>query len=288
MGLLSWLFGQRKEDPATRLSPTDNLNRYKDEDGASRSRKAPTEYMINAGHSAPHIRWREDSYPLDVVGESNYQDALIAIAGRYTREGDSVEVEAELVREPSNPHDPNAVAVRIQRRTVGYLSRDQAVRVGGQMREEGLSVVVCSALIRGGWRTNQYDEGLYGVRLAVPSYGWIDLGTGAKPPEKVPAPRRKIERPEPVAVGPLTGQRIAIMGGLSDAALAQELADAGAKIMSGVGTTTTMLVIASERPFTPGERASAGFRKAEQNGIRIVSAREAREMTGPTGGVGQG
>lgn len=41
------------------------------------------------------------------------------------RENDSV----VLVREPSNPHDPNAVQVRRLGRHVGYLPRDLAMQV---------------------------------------------------------------------------------------------------------------------------------------------------------------
>lgn len=56
------------------------------------------------------------------VGVSHYQDQLRAIAGPGdVRQGTVV----ELVREPDNPHDPGAIAVRIAGETVGYLSRDE-------------------------------------------------------------------------------------------------------------------------------------------------------------------
>lgn len=85
--------------------------------------------------------------------------------------------------EPANHHDPNAIMVKIQGRKVGYLSREQAQRVGQQMREAGLKAATCLARVRGGWRTNQYDEGHYGVNLAIPNLGRIDFGIGVKAPD---------------------------------------------------------------------------------------------------------
>ncbi len=64
--------------------------------------------------------------PLEVVGESRYQDALWTIAGG--RRGDPVryETEAVLEPEPKNPYDPNAIKVLIGGALVGYLSREDA------------------------------------------------------------------------------------------------------------------------------------------------------------------
>jgi hypothetical protein len=59
------------------------------------------------------------------VGVSHYQDELRAIAGQGDVRHETV---ALLVREPDNPHDPGAIAVRIDDHTVGYLSRDENVR----------------------------------------------------------------------------------------------------------------------------------------------------------------
>ena len=63
-----------------------------------------------------------------VVGESHYQPALRSICG--AAEGEEVRYDcfAELVLEPDNPHDPNAVMVQIEGQCVGYLSRSNAVR----------------------------------------------------------------------------------------------------------------------------------------------------------------
>ena len=61
---------------------------------------------------------------LEVVGESNYQDALRRIVDSPL--GDAVRhaVVAVLVPEPSNPYDSNAINVQIEGSIIGYLSRN--------------------------------------------------------------------------------------------------------------------------------------------------------------------
>jgi hypothetical protein len=63
-----------------------------------------------------------------VVGTSHYQPALIELSGRHGAEEIRVEKVAALVPEPDNPHDPKAIAVQIEGRLVGYLSRDENPR----------------------------------------------------------------------------------------------------------------------------------------------------------------
>lgn len=64
----------------------------------------------------------------DVVGENWHESAIASVLGR--RPGLDEEIEryaiAELVPEPDNPHDANAICVRIEEETVGYLSADAA------------------------------------------------------------------------------------------------------------------------------------------------------------------
>jgi hypothetical protein len=68
----------------------------------------------------------EGSIRLEVAGESFHQDALEELAGSGTEQGDRVEQLALLIPEPDNPHDPHAVGVWINRRQVGYLTRENA------------------------------------------------------------------------------------------------------------------------------------------------------------------
>jgi hypothetical protein len=60
-----------------------------------------------------------------VVGTSHYQDALLELSGRTADDEVRVQKIALFVPEPDNPHDPNAIAVTIDGRLVGYLSRDE-------------------------------------------------------------------------------------------------------------------------------------------------------------------
>jgi collagen type III alpha len=66
---------------------------------------------------------------VDVVGESHYSDAIRDVFGdEFRDEGCELSTGAELVPEPWNRHDCNAVGVWIGGRQVGYLSRDDAAR----------------------------------------------------------------------------------------------------------------------------------------------------------------
>jgi DNA polymerase-3 subunit epsilon len=84
----------------------------------------------------------------------------------------------------------------------------------------------------------------------------IDLAGWMSPPKR-PAPR-------PAADGPLKGQRAALLGASRDGALAQWLAQAGARVVASVGTTSTLLVIGRDQPFGRYVSASAAHRRAEE------------------------
>jgi hypothetical protein len=60
-----------------------------------------------------------------VVGTSHYQDTLLELAPRKGDEEIRVNTIAVLVPEPDNPHDPSAIAIHIDDKLVGYLSRDE-------------------------------------------------------------------------------------------------------------------------------------------------------------------
>ena len=236
---------------------------------------------------------------MEAVGESHYQDAFRSICGGHNRYGHEHECRAQLVLDPGNQHDPNAVKVVVGRHHVGFLGRDQARRVGDAMREVGLSTVECAALIKGGWRTNQHDEGHFGIWLAVPNRGPIDFGAAGISMADTEAERaasvekRRSARPAAATTGPFAGERVALMGERGDGPLAIRLATAGATIVAGIGKTTTVLVVAYPRPFDFGVRRSATFVKAEEliaSGakLRIMSSDEVeavivgQELPSPT------
>jgi hypothetical protein len=63
------------------------------------------------------------SYPVGLAGESNYFEAISMAANRQSGEHLAI---AEIVREPDNKFDTNAVRVEINGRTVGYIPREEA------------------------------------------------------------------------------------------------------------------------------------------------------------------
>lgn len=157
MGWLSWLFGKAPAPVVASPAPP-----YTEERLTPRPRTGT-------------VRWDGASYPMEVVGESNYQNAFVAICGRHSREGHDLDVTAVIALEPSNKYDPNAVSVSVEGFKVGYIARDQNQRIGDALRSAGVESAQCRARIQGGWRTNQHDEGHFGIRLAVPRRGDITI-----------------------------------------------------------------------------------------------------------------
>lgn len=97
-----------------------------------------------------------------VVGESNYQAAL---KKNYKdpdtfKKGESAFVNVDLVYEPNNPYDKNAVAVVSTYGTLGYLSKQDAIRYR-HLCEGETDTLSVRCKIYGG------SKGLYGA--------WVDL-----------------------------------------------------------------------------------------------------------------
>jgi hypothetical protein len=103
------------------------------------------------------------SDPLEVVGESFYQEAIKKIVGP-TNEYVRVPVSATLQPESDNRHDPNAISVWISGLKVGYLSRGDAVRFRlgllGLQRQVGAGIALPGVIVGGG-----EDRPSYGVFL---------------------------------------------------------------------------------------------------------------------------
>lgn len=102
----------------------------------------------------------------DIVGESFYQVALDRVAGGKTAEGHELDAEADLIFDPENDYDPNAVKVVIDGLQVGSLSREHAAAYRQRMERLGFDgrTARCDAVIVGGWERSS-DSGHYGVRL---------------------------------------------------------------------------------------------------------------------------
>jgi hypothetical protein len=104
---------------------------------------------------------------LSIVGESHYQTELESICKPIEGEDVRFECFAELIPEPDNEHDPNAIMVCIDGVCVGYLSRRNAARYNKgivAMREAG-QPTICKAFIG---RLAQSENPNLGVALDVP------------------------------------------------------------------------------------------------------------------------
>jgi hypothetical protein len=105
---------------------------------------------------------------VDAAGESHYQDALEHIAGGRTCFGVQTPlITAELVREPTNPYDPNAVRIEADGRQLAYVPKEDAPRfhtvidkLAGQERR-----ATCRARLTGGWDRGRGDRGSIGLQL---------------------------------------------------------------------------------------------------------------------------
>ena len=110
------------------------------------------------------------TFSVDIVGESHYQNALNRICGGKTADGHNLIVQAELIHEDHNPHDSQAIRIDIHGMTVGYFSKKLAQEYRKRITESGYPGVtaVCNAMIVGGWKRDEHDEGHYGVKLDLP------------------------------------------------------------------------------------------------------------------------
>lgn len=115
----------------------------------------------------PVVLRGDGKYAFDVVGESRYQEALTSICGGKSEENACHQCLATLIPEPENPYDANAIAVIIEQKVVGYLSRPNATRYRQDLAAAGHgdAVATCNARIIGGWDRGDGDEGSFGVKL---------------------------------------------------------------------------------------------------------------------------
>lgn len=96
--------------------------------------------------------WITTEERVEVVGESHYQPAIRKACGWKGPHVDTMfECMAELVPEPTNKHDPNAIMVKVDGRQVGYLSRRDALELGEAISKALLrqGTGMCRAVIAG-------------------------------------------------------------------------------------------------------------------------------------------
>jgi hypothetical protein len=112
-----------------------------------------------------------EPYPLSVSGESNYKHNISDVTG-YMDEDDGVDVDdlrAQLILEDDNSYDANAVCIKIDDKTVGYLSRFDAKRYRQRLSGMGLTDAIgeCWASVRGGFIKKDGSFADFGVRLDI-------------------------------------------------------------------------------------------------------------------------
>lgn len=96
-----------------------------------------------------------------VVGEGQHQEALLAVAGPKTPRGERKAVVAVLIAER------RTVNVIIDGRRVGHLNQDDARAYAPLLHratQQGMAPQ-CEAMVVGGWRHPDGDEGFFGVTL---------------------------------------------------------------------------------------------------------------------------
>ena len=93
--------------------------------------------------------------------------------------------------------------------------------------------------------THRHHDALSDARAA----GWVVVKaidhTGLSLADWLAPPRKAAPAPRAARSGPLAGERIVIVGEPRDGALAHRLAALGGRIMTAMGSTTTMLVVAT-------------------------------------------
>lgn len=113
---------------------------------------------------SPTLR-QTGKYFRQVVGESHYRPALASITGNRILPGLGMKAMAALVCENDNRFDTNAVRVDVRGKTVGYLSREDALDYRRRLRDAGMgeSTQWVAARIGGGGEGRHY-----GVYLDLP------------------------------------------------------------------------------------------------------------------------
>lgn len=112
----------------------------------------------------------------DVVGESYREAQIVSALGRRPRLDEEIEevFEASLVPEPDNPHDANAISVRVNGHVVGYLDRSAAQLfrpIIHRIAASGLAATTSAriwAVVRESWDDNGAARFFSSVRVYLP------------------------------------------------------------------------------------------------------------------------
>jgi hypothetical protein len=100
----------------------------------------------------------------EVVGESKYQDNLRALYKSLGGTEHDIKATATLVPEEGNQFDTNAVKVEINRRTVGYLTKQMAIEYRAAV---GTTSGQCGVKIVGGFLLGDGTRASFGAKLNI-------------------------------------------------------------------------------------------------------------------------
>lgn len=126
--------------------------------------KITSEGFLLPDNPQPAFNDGPGTFMYNVVGESNYNANLRAVLeeeGVSIASGGEFETIAMLLAEPLNKFDPNAVAVVINTKRVGYIPKEDAKGLSPQLQAmaQNGQVLIVKAVI--GWS----DPMIIGVRL---------------------------------------------------------------------------------------------------------------------------
>lgn len=123
-----------------------------------------------------YLPGKDSWHNFDVVGEAYREAQIVAAVGRRPKLDEEIEevLEAQLVPEPDNPHDANAVSVRVNGQVVGYLDRDAALVYRPNIHRIAASGMVATttariwAVVRESWEDDQGARFFANVRVFLP------------------------------------------------------------------------------------------------------------------------
>ncbi|QSB54643.1 hypothetical protein I6J48_02870 [Acinetobacter calcoaceticus] len=159
---------QRLKELELEKKPSSHLNTNKE-----MKVKIPDPFLKHSGEFKEYelgydCTYDFDQYPFEIVGESSYQENIKKFAVQRENKGCFTEVDAKIIREPSNKYDKNACRVVINGLTVGYLPQNNAqswVKLLNKLNIHETAQISVNAVIVGGGSA----EYSYGVRLNIPT-----------------------------------------------------------------------------------------------------------------------
>ncbi|MBT2515809.1 HIRAN domain-containing protein [Arthrobacter sp. ISL-30] len=112
----------------------------------------------------------------EIVGESYREAQITAALGRRPKLDEEIEqvAEALLIPEPDNPHDANAISVRVRGHVVGYLPRELADAYRPALHRIAASGLVATttaricAVVREPWNGDNTPKFFSNIRIYLP------------------------------------------------------------------------------------------------------------------------